>query len=92
MEPGRAGELRDWLKRRGARFTTFEKEERAEFRFTHPIDHSKTPDALIVIEEGGIYFCDNLGQSEKTAAIFKGLVDEALRGSGSSDKITIQSL
>lgn len=92
VESHRRPELRTWLERRGARVFIFEGQERAEFRFTHPADHSKMPDATVILEEAGIYFCDHLGHREKTAVIFKDLIDEALTRSGPSDSVTVKSL
>jgi len=87
----REAELKEWLLRHGGKVTRFQEKERVEFRFEHPVDDSQMSDITVALEEEGIYFCSHGGHREKTAAIFMGLVDEALSRAGSSDSITITS-
>jgi hypothetical protein len=49
------------------------------------------PDASVAFEENGVYFCD-YSRNDKSAAVFRGLVDEALIHSDSTDSVLIQSL
>jgi hypothetical protein len=48
-----------------------------EFRF-RPSQPNEMPDAFAVIEEAGIYFCDNGGARESVAVLFRRIIDKAL--------------
>lgn len=65
--------------------------EQLEFRF-RPSTPDEMPDAMAVMEEGGVYFCDNRGMREKVDMLFRGIIDEALTLSDSSDSIVVTSL
>lgn len=80
-----------WLQRRGGSVLIFEGKESYEFRFRDPPDTATMPDASVVLEEHGAYFCDH-ARSEKTAALFRDLIDEAFTFSDSSDTILVRSL
>lgn len=80
-----------WLRRRGGKAVVSEENESFEFRFGDQKDGSTMPDASVALEEDGIYFCDH-SRSEKSAAIFRGLIDEALTHSDSSDSVLVRSL
>ena len=84
-------DARDWLCRRGGKAVVFEGRESFEFRFDGSADHTKMPDASVILEEEGVYFCDFSG-SPGSATILRGLIDEALGHSDSSDSVVIQSL
>jgi hypothetical protein len=78
------------LRRLGGRPVVFEKRERFEFRF-QSADDTKMPDALVAFEETGVYFCDFF-RSDRTAAILREIIDEALAHSDSSDSVVVRSL
>lgn len=44
------------------------------------------PDGYVVIEEDGVYFCDNLTATDSAACILRSLIDQALLH---SDRITV---
>jgi hypothetical protein len=88
IEPTTADELKNWLRSQGAHFTTFDQKERAEFRFSSS-DHSKMPDATVMIEEGGVYFCYHGGDRAKVATLLFGLIDHSL--ADSTDSVTIRT-
>jgi hypothetical protein len=86
-----AASARAWLLRRGGKSVVFEKKESFEFRFEDRKDGSTMPDASVALEEDGIYFCD-YSRGEKSAAIFREIIDEALTHSDSSDSVLVRSL
>ena len=47
------------------------------------------PDAFVVIQAAGIHFCDNCGDREALADLFRRIIDEALACTDSTDSITI---
>jgi hypothetical protein len=88
---GSVAGIKAWLERRGGLPVTFDAQERFEFRFGSVESASKLPDALVALEKDSVYFCDNV-RTEKSAAIFRSLIDEALTHSGSSDSVVVHSL
>lgn len=79
-----------WLRRRGGKAVVVEKKEQFEFRFQNT-DATTMPDASVALEAGGVYFCDFSG-SDRSAALRRGLIDEALLEAGSSDSVVVRSL
>jgi hypothetical protein len=80
-----------WLQERGGRSVIFEGKESFEFRFSGSQSDSAMPDISVAFEEDGVYLCD-YSRSDKSAALMRGLIDEALTESGSSDSVLLQSL
>ena len=62
-----------------------------EFRLAKSSVH-EMPDATIIVESEGIYFCDHCGARDQVAVIFRRVIDEALTFSGTSDSVVITSL
>jgi hypothetical protein len=91
-EQEREAELKKWLLGRGGKVAWFQGEERFEFRFEESADDSEMPNVTVVLEDKGIYFCFHGGDREKSAAIFMGLIDEALDRSDSSDSVSVKHL
>ena len=80
-----------WLEGRGGKAVVFDTKEVFEFRFCGHHDASTMPDASVALEKDGICFCD-YSRSDKSAAIFRDLIDEALTRSDSSDSVVVRSL
>jgi hypothetical protein len=90
-KPGNLESAKAWLQRRGGRSVVFEGKESFEFRFSNSQSDSVMPDISVTLEEEGVYLCD-YSRSDKSAAIMRGLIDEALTESGLSDSVLVQSL
>ena len=82
--------LAEFLRRAGG-LPSAQSPEQIEFRFRSS-SPGEMPDATAVIEPQGLYFCDHCGAREPVAVLFRRIVDEVLRLSGSSDSVVITSL
>ncbi len=49
------------------------------------------PDAFVLLEEEGVYFCD-YARNDKSAVIFRDLIDEALTHSDASGSVVVHDL
>jgi len=82
-------ELAEFLRRLGgtpcAKFP-----EQIEFRF-RPSSPEEMPDAMAIVEADGLYFCDNGGQRESVAVLFRQIIDQVLTLSG-SESLVVTSL
>jgi hypothetical protein len=88
--PEKLPKLEEFLRRVGGKPCP-QYPDQLEFRFG-PSQPQEMPDAIAVIEPGGLYFCDNCGPREPVAILFRRIIDEALACADSSDSITITSL
>ncbi len=61
-----------------------------EFRF-RASSSDEMPDAMAIIESQGLYFCDNGGQREAVAVLFRQIIDQVLMLSP-SESVVVTSL
>ena len=83
-------ELDEFLRRAGGT-PSAQFPHQLEFRFSPSSPH-EMPDAMAVVEAEGLYFCDNGGQREAVAVLFRQIIDQVLMLSGSSEGLVVTSL
>jgi hypothetical protein len=62
-----------------------------EFRFSAS-SPDELPDAMVVVEAEGLYFCDNGGPREPVAVLFREIIDKVLTISDSSESLVVTGL
>ncbi|MES2693088.1 MAG: hypothetical protein V4773_06415 [Verrucomicrobiota bacterium] len=90
-KPVDAASAKAWLVRRGGKPVVVDGRELFEFRFGSSQDPSAMPDAFVLLEEEGVYFCD-YARNDKSAVIFRDLIDEALTHSDASGSVVVHDL